>query len=85
MVLEVIDKSIPGTCTQWAIRAAIPPGPLSDEIKKVQLGWIQAGKRTNPQKLYENIPTMYPKCHVILRLPVPAIRSYPILLSLRPF
>ncbi len=78
MVLEVIDKSIPGVCTQWAIRAAIPPGPLSDDIQKVQLGWIQAGKRTNPQDLYDNIPGRFPKCHVIPGMPVPAIGRYPI-------
>ncbi len=78
MVLEVIDKSVPGTCTLWAIRAAIPPGPLSDEIQKVQRGWNEAGRGANPQELYENIPTMYPKCHVIPGLPVPAIGRYPI-------
>ncbi len=36
MVLEVIDKSVAGTCSLWAIRAAIPPGPLSDEIQNVR-------------------------------------------------
>jgi hypothetical protein len=44
MVLEVSDKSVENTCALYAIRAAIPPGPLSDEIQKVQKGWIKAGK-----------------------------------------
>ncbi len=43
MVLEVSDKSIENTCTLYTIRAAIPPGPLSHEIQKVQKGWIAAG------------------------------------------
>jgi hypothetical protein len=42
MVLEVSDKSVENTCALYAIRAAIPPGPLSDEIQKVQKGWIKA-------------------------------------------
>ena len=44
MVFEVSDKSQPGTLVQYAIRASIPPGPLSAEIKKVQRGWYKAGK-----------------------------------------
>ena len=73
MVLEVIDRSVKGTCTMYAIRAAIPPGPLSDEIQKVQRGWISAGQRTNPKDLYENIPVMFPKTHVMPGVIAPAL------------
>jgi hypothetical protein len=45
MVLEVSDKSAPGTCTQYAIRASIPPGALIAEIQKVQRGWFNAGNQ----------------------------------------
>jgi hypothetical protein len=45
MVLEVTDRSQPGVLSQYAIRASIPPGPLSTEIQKVQRGWYRAGKR----------------------------------------
>ena len=45
MVLEVTDKSQAGVLVQYAIRASIPPGPLSTEIQKVQRGWYKAGKR----------------------------------------
>jgi hypothetical protein len=38
MVLEVTDKSQAGVLVQYAIRASIPPGPLSTEIQKVQRG-----------------------------------------------
>ncbi len=61
MVLEVIDKSVPGTCTMYAIRAAIPPAPLSNEISKVQKGWVAAGNRTNAKDLYDSIPPYAPK------------------------
>ena len=43
MVLEVTDKSQAGVLVQYAIRASIPPGPLSTEIQKVQRGWYKAG------------------------------------------
>ena len=62
----------------YAVRAAIPPGPLSDEIQKVQRGWISAGKRTNPKDLYENIPVMFPKTYVLPGLIVPALGRFPI-------
>jgi hypothetical protein len=58
MVLEVIDKSVDNVCTMYAIRAAIPPGPLSDEIQKVQKQWIHAGLRTKVEDLYAAIPVM---------------------------
>jgi hypothetical protein len=61
MVLEVIDKSQPGTVTMYAIRAAIPPLPLSNEILKVQKGWVAAGNRANAKDLYNSIPVIYPK------------------------
>ena len=77
MVLEAIDKSVANVCTMYAIRAAIPPGPLSDEIQKVQKGWINAGRRTNSKDLYEDIPTMFPKTHVMPGLAVPAIGKFP--------
>ncbi len=78
MVLEVSDKSVPtNTCTQYAIRASIPPGPLSAEIQKVQRGWFNAGKATNAQDLYANIPTIHPKTHLIAGLPILAIGCFP--------
>ena len=78
MVLEVIDRSVNDVITMYAIRAAIPPGPLSDEIRKVQKGWISAGRRANAKDLYGSIPVIYPKIHVIPGLPIPAIGRFPI-------
>ncbi len=78
MVLEVIDRSVDNVTTMYAIRAAIPPGPLSDEIKKVQKQWIAAGKRANAKELYGSIPVIYPKVHVVAGLPIRAIGRFPI-------
>ena len=78
MVLEVTDKTQPGTTVQYAIRASIPPGPLSAEIQKVQRGWYRAGKRTTPQELYKSIPMFHPKLHIIPGLPIPAVGRFPI-------
>ncbi len=78
MVLEVSDKSVPHTCTRHAIRASIPPGPLSAEIQKVQRGWFNAGKATSAKELYKNIPMIHPKTHLIAGLPIPTIGRFPI-------
>ena len=78
MVLEVIDRSTENATTMFATRAAIPPKPLSDEIQKVQKGWIKAGRRASAKDLYESIPVIYPKMHIIPGLPVPAIGRFPI-------
>jgi hypothetical protein len=78
MVLEVSDKSVENTCALYAIRAAIPPGPLSDEIQKVQKRVDQSRKRTSAQDLYAGIPTIHPQPHLIEGLPILAIRRYPI-------
>jgi hypothetical protein len=78
MVLEVIDQSVEGVCTMYAIRAAIPPAPLSDEIQKVQKEWVQAGLRTSAADLYAAIPVMYPKCHLIPGTNVPAFGKFPV-------
>jgi hypothetical protein len=78
MVLEVSDKSVPGTCTQYAIRASIPPEPPSAEIQKVQRGWFNAGKATSAKELYKNIPMIHPKIHLIPGLPIPPVGRLPI-------
>ncbi len=78
MVLEVSDKTVPGTITQYAIRASIPPGPLSTEIQKVQRGWFDAGKATSPKELYKSIPMIHPNVHLIPGLPIPAVGRFPI-------
>ncbi len=79
MVLEVSDRSIPNACTQYAIRASIPPAPLSAEIQKVQHGWFDAGKATSAKELYKIIPMIHPNTHLIASHPVPAIRRFPLL------
>jgi hypothetical protein len=81
MVLEVTDKSQAGVLVQYAIRASIPPGPLSTEIQKVQRGWYKAGRKTTPQELYASIPIIHPKMHIIPGLPIPAVGRFPILLA----
>ena len=78
MVLEVTDKSQAGVLVQYAIRASIPPGPLSTEIQKVQRGWYRAGRKTTPQELYASIPIIHPKMHIIPGLPIPAVGRFPI-------
>ncbi len=81
MVLEVTDKSQEGVLVQYAIRASIPPGPLSTEIQKVQRGWYKAGKKTTPKDLYASIPIIHPKLHIIPGLPIPAVGRFPIQLA----
>ena len=54
------------------------PGPLSDDIQKVQKGWIMAGRRTNAKDLYASVSTIYPRTHIIQGLPIPAIGKFPI-------
>jgi hypothetical protein len=44
----------------------------------VQKPWIAAGKRANASKLYESIPVIYPKVHVVQGLPIRAIGRFPI-------
>ena len=52
--------------------------PLSEEIRKVQKGWISAGRRANARDLYSSIPVIYPKIHVVQGLAIPAIGRFPI-------
>ena len=44
----------------------------------MQKGWIKAGRWANAKDLYESIPVIYPKMHIIPGLPVPAIGRFPI-------
>ncbi len=81
MVLEVTDKAQEGVLVQYAIRAAIPPGPLSTEIQKVQRGWYKAGRKTTPKDLYASIPIIHPKMHVVAGLPIAAVGRFPIELA----
>jgi hypothetical protein len=74
--LEVVDTSLPGAQTMYAIRASIPLAPLTDEIKWVARGFTAASKTTDPTVLYASIPTIFPKLHL-----VPTSRSPPLAAS----
>ncbi len=78
MVLEVIDKSVEGTTTIYAIRAAIPPSPLAGEIQKVRRQLAGASKSIDPKTLYASIPVIFQKTHLIPGLPIPAVGRFPI-------
>ena len=78
MVLEVVDRTVANTVSIYAIRAAIPPAVLADEIHKTQRAFASASKTTDPEKLDESIPIISPKSNIVPNIPIPAVGRFPL-------